>query len=1148
MGTWASAPAVRTPIEQVKVTGLAIKAKDGGHFISIDQIDAGASWVSVLRLVPVIDHLSVSGPKISVARLDANRYDFSDIVERILAKPKSNSTAPVAFVLNQFSIERGALDFDDRPEKTRHQVRDLRLVVPFVSSVPRDAAVPVQPVLTLSANGMALDLSGQITPFNDPLGASLKFDFKNLDITRYVEYVPFPLGFKLASGVLAGELSVDLSNNKDKGTVLSGKGRISLDKLDLRELSDAPLLSIANLHLEIAALDPFARSVALQSLSVDGLDVRARRQTGGWNLDALKPRQQADRNEAQAAEAPSATGNAASFSLADFALKNGRIEFSDEVVAPPFQTVLQGISVSAKDLGNAPGKIADVNIGFETRAGESLRAQAKVGLAPFTANASLTLDRIGLAAYAPYFSPYLNAELEGMLSLTGTVQVVADASETRLNAESIGLRLAGLRVSQSKADVLRMANVDINVAQVDPGKRVVSGIEITLKDGSLALRRDERGILSVMQLLAPRGGTAEPAAPPVDEKTLAAEKTTWTIDLKRASLERFALAFEDAATNPPVRLEFNPIALLAESLSTRPGTLGRVSARMGLNQNGTLELAGQAGIAPLSAKLSLNASNLGIVPLQPYFARFINALVTSGGVSANGELSLQSAPEGLSVTYSGGAGVSEFALVDASADQPLFNFKSLNLEQIQVQTLPLGVNIGQVALSDFYSRVVVRPDGKLNLQNIAAVSKEPVTTNAANAGTPDNAAAAPGGNSGNPVKIGRVTMLGGTVEFSDQTITPTFSARLTDIGGRVSGLSGEPGTRADVELKGRVDGVAPLDINGSVNPLAGNLFLDIKASAQGIDLNPMTPYAAKYVGYGIEKGKLSVDLGYKIENGKIEAQNRIFLDQLTFGEPVESPNAIKLPVLLAVALLKNSRGEIDINLPIGGSLQDPEFSIGGIIWKLVGNLILKAVTAPFAILGSMFGGGGEEMAYIEFEPGLAALVAAQETKLQNLAKALTERSTLRLEMAGRVEAVSDREGLKREMLMQKVRAQKVASTVGQGGDVKSPGAVQVSPAEYPDMLKRAYDRETFANPRNLIGLARALPVEEMEKLILTHIEIGEQQLRDLARQREEAVRGWLLKSGNIGAARMFLVEARDDSADQESRAKARANRVDLYIK
>ena len=212
----------------------------------------------------------------------------------------------------------------------------------------------------------------------------------------------------------------------------------------------------------------------------------------------------------------------------------------------------------------------------------------------------------------------------------------------------------------------------------------------------------------------------------------------------------------------------------------------------------------------------------------------------------------------------------------------------------------------------------------------------------------------------------------------------------------------------------KLDNSAPVDIKGKINPLSKQLFLDIVADARDIELSPFSPYSGKYVGYGIEKGKLSFNVKYKLEDRKLSAENKIILNQLTFGEKIESPDAIKLPVLLAVALMKDRNGVIDVDLPIGGSLDDPQFSVGGIIFRIIGNIISKAVTAPFALLGSLFGGGsGQELSYVEFDYGRAALDSAGETKIDSLAKAMNNRPALKVDISGRFDPVNDLEGLKK---------------------------------------------------------------------------------------------------------------------------------------
>ena len=331
-----------------------------------------------------------------------------------------------------------------------------------------------------------------------------------------------------------------------------------------------------------------------------------------------------------------------------------------------------------------------------------------------------------------------------------------------------------------------------------------------------------------------------------------------------------------------------------------------------------------------------------------------------------------------------------------------------------------------------------------------------------------------------PITIRKVTLQGGKVRYTDNFIKPNYSANLMDLGGAVTGLSSDPSSSANVDLHGEVNS-APLAIAGRINPLKGNLSLDLKANVRGMELAPLSPYSGRYVGYGIDKGKLSFEVAYQVEDRKLTAQNRLILDQLRFGNKIDSPSATTLPVRFAVALLQDRNGVIDVNLPIDGSLDDPQFSMGGIIAKAILNILTKAVTQPFALLGSLFGGGGEEMSALEFDPGHFAIPPASEAKLTSLAKALIERPALTLEITGRTDPEADHAGLQRAAIDRKVRALKSKDLLARGEAVESGGTVEKA-AEYPALLTRVYKDEKFAKPRNLLGMQKELPVEEMERL------------------------------------------------------------------
>lgn len=385
------------------------------------------------------------------------------------------------------------------------------------------------------------------------------------------------------------------------------------------------------------------------------------------------------------------------------------------------------------------------------------------------------------------------------------------------------------------------------------------------------------------------------------------------------------------------------------------------------------------------------------------------------------------------------------------------------------------------------------------------------------------------------------------MDFTDRSIQPNYAARLKQLGGQVSGLASEEAKPADVDLRGTLNDGAPLEIVGKVSPLSRDLYVDLTMNMREVDLNQMTPYSGKYAGYAIQKGKLSLGLKYLIANRQLQSENKIVIDQLTFGDTVNSADATSLPVRLAVSLLKDRNGVIMLNLPVSGALDDPQFSVWGTIVQMLTNLIAKAAVAPFALVGAAISGGsGEEMNHVEFAYGSAALDASAEEKLNKISAAFADRPSLALDISGYIEKEKDREGLQRYRFERKLKAQKV----GEEGETETEEAsldhVTISQDEYLKYLTLAYKNESFQKPRNLLGLAKSLPQEEMENLMLSHIEVTDADLHELAQQRAGVVKEQLLKSGNIEASRIFLVEP--SSIFAESTEALKGSRVDFAIK
>ena len=618
------------------------------------------------------------------------------------------------------------------------------------------------------------------------------------------------------------------------------------------------------------------------------------------------------------------------------------------------------------------------------------------------------------------------------------------------------------------------------------------------------------------------------------------DERPWVGSVGKLAITDLSLRVEDQATTPAAVQVIDGFNLTGENLSSEPNKKGTISLKTRVNQKGSLKVDGSVQIFPLQANLKVETLAIPVLPLQPYFGDQLNIALTRGQVSSKGDVTAEIGKQGFNAGYKGSLTLGDLLTVDKANNADFLKWRSLFLGGIDFRLQPMAVNVGEIALTDFYSRLIIDPSGKLNVAGIVKKPTEeikPAVDKPADSPTPVSSEKPV-----LPIKIARITLQNGTVNFSDFFVKPNYTVNVAKLGGRITGLSSATDTVADMELRGTYANTAPVQILAKLNPLAAKSYLDLKADITGVDLVGFSPYSGKYAGYNIEKGKLSLNLAYKLENNQLAAENHLFLDQFTFGDKVESPDATSLPVNLAISLLKNNRGEIDLNLPISGSLDDPQFSIGGLIVKVIVNLFVKAVTSPFALLGSMFG-GGEELSNIEFAAGRASLNDVAAKKLVSLSKALNERSALKLEITGRADPEVDKEGIKRVAIERAAKGEKLKDVMKKGGEGVSLDGVEFAPGDYPVYLQRAYKEAKFPKPRNIVGMQKDLPVEEMEKLMLTNLPATPEDVRALALGRAEAVQGWLIEQGKVSPERVFLLPPKTEVDD-----KGKASRVDFSLR
>ncbi len=822
---------------------------------------------------------------------------------------------------------------------------------------------------------------------------------------------------------------------------------------------------------------------------------------------------------------------------------------ADVFVKPSFSATVDGSEVSFKGQSKpfAPSHASELEIALNnlelSQFQPYLPATLPVRLKSGKLSTALRLGFTQQSDGVPSVQLSGSAQLQALALTEGSGTPFLDIDKLELDLQAADplqgrwsiaqLEVQGLRAGQNPAlPPLRVDKLLVEQAKLDLQARSLDAAQVQVTAAHAQILRTPRGELAWIALpqssLSGGPETGKPGAPGAPD---------WVARVGRFSLQDAGLRFEDRSLSPPAVQTLEHVNLQAEKLDSTPGHSNAFSLAATVNQSGALKASGALQLLPLSLQLKLDTQTLPVSPLQGYINAYLVASRVQGQLSSKGELLIQQRQGALNARYKGALNLGQFGVTDTANNADFLKWKSLYVGAVDFQLEPMKLNIGEIALSDFYSRLILNKDGRLNLADMVRTSPAPVD------GSQDKreAAATPP----LPIQIAKVTLQNGNVNFSDQFVRPNYSANITRLGGSVLNLSSAADTVAELDLRGSYASNAPVQIAARLNPLAEKKFLDLKADISSIDLVDLSPYSGKYAGYKIDKGKLSLNASYKVENRQLTADNRIFIDQLTFGEKVESPDATQLPVHLAIALLKNNRGEIDIHLPISGSLDNPQFSMGGLIFKVIANLFVKAVTSPFALLGSLFG-GQEELSQIAFAPGRASLDDAAIKKLDILAKAMREREGLTLEITGSADQDSDLEGLKQAALERAMQAEK-RKDLRKPSESVSEQDLRIAPGEYATYLTRAYRQARFPKPRNLIGLAKELPVAEMEKLMLTHQAIEDEDLRALASARAQAAQAWLIEQGRLPLSRIFLLPTQLGKASG-SPAETRRNRVDFSLR
>ncbi len=729
--------------------------------------------------------------------------------------------------------------------------------------------------------------------------------------------------------------------------------------LSLTESNGAAFAGWDEFHLQFQAMASISRHAwVFQDVTLAHPFAHViRRKDGSFNFDNLF-----------AANAPAASSSTPTAALPAVLAQSLRVtgaslEADDLTGASPFHDLVAPINLQLTNFTTKSNTASLFVLSAATDARENFEASGQVTLQPLESVGSIKITGMDLKRYGPYLAAFTKAELlDGKVDLTAHYQFAPGPQGPDAPVTNAVVQLANLRVKSpdSGETVVSVPALSVNLNEASLGKKSVHVGSVKSSGGSLLVRQSHAGTLNLLALFPPPASAAPTPAPAA---------TPWSAQVDEITFDGYGIAIEDQKPAHPFKLDVESLGFTVKGFNSASNTPLSTAVSMHLNGQGNLSINGTVALAPLSGDLTLELDGLDLPPFAPYLPPQVRIAIGKGQLSVHGRAQGAFTPDGPAGSFAGDVSLVHIATSDLRHDRDLVKFDELAVKGIKASYPAVNLQIEQVALAGLKANLVIGTNGQLTLQ--AIISNNPPKTVTAPAPSP----APP-----TMLDLGALVIDKASIHYVDESVEPRATFDVQELSGTIKGLSTHPQGPATVDFRGNVDPFSPYSISGSVDPLAKDMTLNLTVSFKNVDLTSLTPYMEKYGGYPLNKGKLLLQLSYDLAQRKLAASNKVVIADLTLGARNNSPTATHLPVKLGVALLKDREGRIDLDVPLSGSLDDPNFRIGPLILQVVQNLLAKAATSPFTLLGRALGGGGEELSSVDFAPGEALLAALRKSQ------------------------------------------------------------------------------------------------------------------------------------------------------------------------
>ncbi|MFJ2985926.1 MULTISPECIES: DUF748 domain-containing protein [unclassified Pseudomonas] len=820
-------------------------------------------------------------------------------------------------------------------------------------------------------------------------------------------------------------------------------------------------------------------------------------------------------------------------------LNSGYLHFEDQRPSEPIVFLYDDMNLELKNLSTLPDDNADMTLVANGPNGGRIDWSGTLSLAPIASQGTLKVTDGKMKAFWPYVRDAVPLVLEEGVVNLDTHYTLNLSKTTELLLDNTSVRVAPFAIKAPDGRQLaRLASLEVSETSIDLAKQLVTVGKIRSEKLETWAALEQDGQLDWQKLFASQPAKATPkekeapaAAEPTPEEKAAKEPgKPWQVLVKDVQLRNYQVHLADRSQKEPVALDVGPLNLDLQgfdSLNQSPFTL---KLDTGIGKQGKLQAAGEVNLAPVTAKLDVSTRDIDLRIAQAYISPFIRLELRSGMLASDLKVDLKST-EPLAFSVAGKAQVNQLHTLDTIKDRDFVKWQQVNVDGL-AYVHGDALSIDKVTLLQPYARFIINEDRTTNVDDL--LIPQPAGTPAASQAKP----ASPSSSKPLGIRIGQISINDGSANFADLTLTPNFATAVQQLNGQIGTIDNRKPAPAKVDIKGKVDRYAPVTIKGALNPFNPMASLDIATSFKRVELTTLTPYSGKFAGFRIRKGRLNLDLHYLITNGQLKAENKVVVEQLQLGEKVDSPDAVDLPIRLAVALLKDTEGKISIELPVTGDLNNPQFSVMPIVWQTLRNLVLRAAQAPFKFIGGLItGGGSEDLGNVSFAAGSSELSGDAQSALDKLASALKERPELRLEIEGTSAQGSDGPLIAQQRLEREYQATWYKILQRRGDKVPANASMLVvDDDDKPAMLEGIYrTRLKQQPPAEWQQLSRDERTTKLREAVIKSWAESAALLRTLGQERASSIKDYLVEKGKLEDDRVYFIDTTLGQAEKDGR-------------